>query len=571
MKKTLFILFVLVRANPLQADVLSVDIPSPEFYLQENGIVAENAQFTTRAGFPKLPCRRITIALPPNALVEFVRFHGPLEEMVQMEVTPCPPFLPLSDPSAKNNIHQSYEQQKIGFSRSADIYPGVRGEVLVSGRFRKYVVVELACYHFAYRASTQTVYHTPSIRADIHYREASCESEAAGSFKDLMNDVTFDDMAREKIFNWEQAKTWYRPVKPRTAKGYTIILPASIQNAVLSLVNYRQSQGYEVQIVTVEYIESTVSGDDLAQKIRNYLRDHLSSIQYVLLVGTIVDLPMREMVPFNNDPDSPFDNWDVSPVPCDFYYAELSSPDNQSWNSDGDDYFGEVYDQNLEPNGEDNPEYFADVHLGRIPYRTESYIEDICQKIIDFDKNTDLSYKTSSLLAGGMIYFENENYAGYPRMDGADMMEQLMNESILDRNRAEYLYDEEGLDATTYACTAPLTRDSMISHWNRKGVVLEYNHGASNAYARKIWSWDDGDGVAESAEMQYPMCLLSEDVYELDNDYPATTFLRSCMCGKPEVDSLGKYLLYRGASSVFCSTRILWASYLEDGVWAITF
>ena len=36
------------------------------------------------------------------------------------------------------------------------------------------------------------------------------------------------------------------------------------------------------------------------------------------------------------------------------------------------------------------------------------------------------------------------------------------------------------------------------------------------------------------------------------------------MLSNPDVDSLGKYLLYRGASSVFGSSRILWASILID-------
>ena len=104
----------------------------------------------------------------------------------------------------------------------------------------------------------------------------------------------------------------------------------------------------------------------------------------------------------------------------------------------------------------------------------------------------------------------------------------------------------------------------MISYWTDKGVVLEYNHGAYNSYWRKVWAWDDGDGVPESGEMQWFLGLQTSDVFNLDNDYPSTTFLRSCLCGKPEVNSLGKYLLYHGSSYVICATRAAWVSSLTD-------
>ena len=284
----------------------------------------------------------------------------------------------------------------------------------------------------------------------------------------------------------------------------------------------------------------------------------------MLIVGTIVDIPMRYLVPFNNDPDSPYDDLDVSPIPSDVYYTELTDPCSLSWNSDGDQYYGEVYDSLIQLNGDDNPDYHADIHLGRIPFTTQSDIEEISAKMVSFDTSTDLSYKTGALLAGGMIYFANENHSGRPRNDGADMMEQLMDEGIINRANAVYLYEKAGLRACPYSCTDSLTNANMISYWDNKGIVLEYNHGMPTSYWRKIWAWDDGDSVPESNEMQSSLCLQNADVFQLDNDHPGTTFLRSCLCGKPEENSLGKYLLYHGSSTVFCGTRIVWASILSD-------
>lgn len=566
MKKALITLIVLVCAAPLQAAVFSVNVPAPDFSLNETTVLSKPGHYTTKSGLPKLPCRRVTVALPPGAILESIRFHGNLAEIARMEVAPCGPFLPLSNSSAISRVQDVYKEREDDFYSSDDTYPEVLGEVLFKGKLRKYSVLGLACYHFAYKASTGTLYRAPSIDVEIRYRMKKQRGSATVRETALMNDTTFDEIAKQKIFNWKQTREWYRPAQPTQAKGYLIILPAFLMSSVQSLADHRQSQGYNVQMTTVEYIEANISGIDLPQKIRYYLRNRLADTQYVLLVGTTYDLPTRNMVPFNNDPDSPYNDPDISPVPSDFYYSELSCPDDESWNSDGDDYYGEVYDQEIQWAPEDNPEYFADLHLARIPFRTASYIEDICRKIIAFDTNKDMSYKTSGLLAAGMIFFEKENHSSYERMDGAEMAEQILDEGILDRSSADYLYEEEGLDPSTYPCTMPLTVANTIACWQKKGIVLENNHGArsSDWYARKVWAWDDGDGIAEGSEITWPMGLSVADVYDLDNDYPATTFLRSCMLSNPDVDSLAKYLLYRGASSSFGSSRILWASILVD-------
>jgi len=562
MKRALVILLLLSWVYPVQAEILRVDVPAPDFSLRENAVLTESGHYTTIAGMPKLPCRRVTIAVPPDAVIESVEFHGVREAYARMEIAPLEPTLPMSNRSAMARVSDQAEERKARFYDSTRIYPEVVGEVLATGALRKYSVVEVACYHFAYRATDRILSCSPTIEVEIRYTRNTTVDEERD--RERIDDTTFDDIARETIFNWYQSQGWYQPREPVAATGYLIILPTSLQGALQSLADHRRSQGFSVRMTTVEYIDSNVEGIDLAQKIRNYLRGQLWTTQYVLLVGTYVDIPMRELVPFNNDPNSPYNDFDISPIPSDFYYSELSKPDSESWNSDGDAYYGEVYDQDILFDPDDNPEYFADVHLARIPYRTASYIEDICSKIIAFDTNTDMAFKSASLLAGGMIYYERENYSQYERMDGAEMLEQMMDEGIFSRENADYLYEEEGLDATRYGCTAPLTRENIIGHWDRKGVVLEYNHGAPTEYRRKIWAWDDGDGIAESFEIEWPEGLAVADVYDLDNDYPATTFLRSCLCSKPEVDGLAKYLLYRGASSTFGATRILWASTLVD-------
>lgn len=547
------------------AHVLNINVPAPENQILNNTIIVEDCAYINTPGAPNLPCKTVTVALPPGAIVETVEFHGAREEIGTVTIFPSQPMLPLMNDDVVAKMEELYEHQKKMFYASNRLYHEEYGNVLSTGGLRKYTLIDLACYHFAHKPLSQKLYYAPTINVQINYNIPAPESERAKFYRNLINDITFDDIAEEMIYNWSDARVWYHTETPKRANGYYIILPSAIQNAVDSLVAYRQSQGYDVNIVTREYIEANIPGDDLPQKIRNYLRQNMVDIEYALFVGFMTDMPWRLIVPWNNDPDSPYNDPDFSPIPSDLYYAELTDHDTLSWNSDRDEHYGEVYDSLTQPNGEDNPDYHADIHVGRIPFSTQSVIEDICIKMIAFDCNTDVTYKTASLLTGALYYYENENHSGNPRNDGADYMEQLMDDTVLNRSNATYLYEKGGLGPCTYPCTDSLTRSNHISYWQNMGIMYECHHGASGQYARKLWAWDDGDGVPENHEIQWPSSLVATDVYQLDNNYPATSFLRSCLCGKPEVTGLGAMLLYRGSSSVISSSRVAWMSGADPG------
>jgi len=547
------------------ANVLQVNATAPARVIVDGCLIVPKASHVNPIGAPDIPCKTITIALPPGAIVETVDFHGVWHEMGTVFIPPSRPPLPLSRGDAFEQLQEQYEQSIQLYYSADDIYPSTYGRVLSAGGLRKYTLVTVACNHFAYNPSSRMLYCAENIMIEIYYRLPDPSSERAQYWKSLTDDITFDDMAQELTYNWNDAQAWYHTDNPRRANGYYIIIPSAIQNAVGALVAHRQSQGYDVHVMTREYIEANISGDDTQQKFRNYLRANLEDIEFVLLVGFSTDMPWRNLVPFNNDPNSPWNHPDYTPIPSDLYLAELTDPDSVSWNSDGDAYYGEVFDANFQLVGEDNPDYHADIHLGRIPFSTQSVIEDICAKLIAFDTNTDIGYKTSSLLTGALYYYANENNSGNVRRDGADYCEQLLIDSVLPRATAITLYEKGGLRPCTLLCTDSLTESNHVAYWQNRGVMYECHHGNVPLYARKLWAWDDGDSIPENAEITWPTSLYITDVYGLDNDHPATCFLRSCLCGKPEETGLGAMLLYRGGSAVISSSRISWMSSADVG------
>ncbi len=549
------------------SSVLRVTVPASEYEFEDGQLVVSDAAYVNTMGAPNVPSKTVTLALPPGAIVHAVRFRGERQEIGKAIVEAAQPSLPLLCDGVFYDLQERFQNARSQYYTSEDIYPRTYGSVIAKGGLRKYTLLTVACHHFAYEAASGMLYRAPNIIVEVHYTMPDPLSDRAHYWQRLKDDVTFDDMARQVIYNWDEAQGWYHTDRPKRANGYYVIIPSAIENAVDALVAHRQGQGYDVNIITREYIEANVPGDDTQQKLRNYLRANMVDIEFALLVGFSTDMPWRDLVPFNNDPNSPYNNWDYSPIPGDLYLAELTDPDSLSWNSDGDAYYGEVFDANFQPVGDDDPDYHADIHLGRIPFSTQSTIEDICTKLIAFDTNTDVVYKTASLLTGALYYYANENNTGNERMDGADYCEQLLIDSVLSRATAVTLYEKGGLRPCTLTCTDSLNQSNHIAYWQNKGVMYECHHGNVTLYARKLWAWDDGDSIPENSEITWPTSLFYTDVYQLDNDHPATCFLRSCLCGKPEETGLGAMLLYRGGSDVISSSRVSWASAADrDGI-----
>ena len=556
----LFMIFVIGRSG-----VLTIDVPAPEYEFVGDRLTVTDAAYMNPIGAPDIPSKTFTIALPPGAIVQRVNFRGVRQEVGTTFMAATQPPLPLVNDDVVIDLQRQFHKAMSVYYGSENIYPETYGAVVTTGGLRKYTLLTVACHHFAYNTMSGTLYCAPNIIIEIHYTNPHPLNKRARYWQGLNDDITFDDIAQELIYNWGDAQAWYHTDNPTRANGYYIIIPSAIQNAVDALVTHRQNQGYDVHVVTREYIEANIAGDDTPQKLRNYLRANMVDIEYALLVGFSADMPWRNLVPFNNDPNSPWNNLDYSPIPGDLYLAELTDPDSVSWNSDNDSYYGEVFDANFLPAGEDNPDYHADIHLGRIPFSTQSMIEDICAKLIFFDTNTDVAYKTSSLLTGALYYYANENGTGNARMDGAEYCELLLIDSVLPRATATTLYEKGGLRPCTLSCTDSLTRSNHVAYWQNKGVMYECHHGNVPLYARKLWAWDNGDSIPETAEITWPTSFYITDVYQLDNGYPATCFLRSCLCGKPEENGLGAMLLYRGGSAVISSSRVSWASSADIG------
>ncbi|MEZ4831483.1 MAG: LamG-like jellyroll fold domain-containing protein [Caldilineaceae bacterium] len=218
-----------------------------------------------------------------------------------------------------------------------------------------------------------------------------------------------------------------RPVTTRTFdRHYLIVHGDDVRESDLwPLVEQKRAQGYQIEIVSTPIIDSTVSGRDLAEKIRNWLKDRWQTHQpapvYALLVGRADVIPIRD-VAWNSedlpDPTSP----SFSPAwPTDWYYADLDS----DWDKNNNGFYGEdlncYWDFNADcpsdrntlegpyggPGNDDN--WIAEIAVGRLGVSTPAEVQAALRTAVDFERSGAVD-KRAAVLGGGLWGWEGRSW-----------------------------------------------------------------------------------------------------------------------------------------------------------------
>ena len=208
-------------------------------------------------------------------------------------------------------------------------------------------------------------------------------------------------------------------------RQYVVITTPELSPAFEILTAYRASSaggGYTTYIEYIDEIAAVYSGVDLAEKMRNFIKDMYTNYgtQYVVLGGDCDGPPENQVIPTRGCYAHVGDYTDAY-IPSDLYFGCLDG----SWNFDGDELWGEINDG---INGGDI-DWFSEVYVGRIP--SDDYTEAINQinKIIAFETH---SSPTKILLAGEKL--ESSTWGG-DRMDWLyTFMGSTPKTTLYDRN-----------------------------------------------------------------------------------------------------------------------------------------
>lgn len=192
---------------------------------------------------------------------------------------------------------------------------------------------------------------------------------------------------------------------------YVIITNNEMTGAFQILANWKASKGLTTYIETIENIETTYSGIDLQEKIRNFVdyAYHNWGTVFVLLGGDADDpdgLPIPYRGVYGKVVRSTKTYIDEN-IPCDMYYAALDG----NWDKDGDGIYGEGtrrgHTGGTGKKGEE-ADFWAEVYIGRIPADNAAEAYNQINKIIAYE----ISLPTKSALLVGQKLDDYPTWGG---------------------------------------------------------------------------------------------------------------------------------------------------------------
>jgi hypothetical protein len=520
-----------VSAVILQDGTISATIPIGTYDVRQTvdgqEIYVEDFGHLLVPGKPNLPSRIFAIAIPPGAQATQVTFD--LGEGIALPGTYRIPPASLPRVVGQENSlvyqreKQTYDDNYASIYGSDEAYPASAGEFVRSAGFRKYNLVDVRITPFAYHPQSGRLIYYPDVRVNIAY------SFSKGfSASDIMVDnlPRKERVAQEIILNYQQAQTWYPAgtVGSKETYDFVIITLPLLDVSVAPLVSWETLKGRSVNVVTTTWINSNYTGYDLAEKIRNFLRDKYPSEQWgiedVLLVGDFDDVPMRRC----------WQDAGYGKPETDYYYAELSLPDASSWDSNGNHQWGE---------NSDPIDFYAEVNVGRIPYSATSTVQHICEKSAAYEANNDPAYKKHMLLLGAFFWSDTDN---------AVLMEAKINQPWMSDWTFTRMY-EQGY--STYPSDYNLRFTNVRTVWSSGQYAFVNWAGHGSEYASYIM-YSTGEAFVSTNTCPY-----------LNDDYPAIVFADACSNSDTDHNNIGRAMMQQGAVGFLGATKVAYGT----GAW----
>lgn len=507
----------------IEDGIVSITIPVEAYEITNtiNGdeISVENFGRNLIPGKPNLPSKIFSIAIPPGAEIVDVSY-----EIVNSYVLPGKyDIIPVSLPSVVSTENPEIYQQELKkynenyneIYGNNNPYPTSVVEFVRKAGYRSYNLADVRVNPFTYYPLTGELIYNSEITIDISYIFTDEFSK-----EDIIAETSeiIEKNAKKIIYNYEQAKNWYPEYKgSRDTYDYVIITIDSLTSNIQNLVDWEESKGRSVNVVTTSWISSNYDGYDLAEKIRNFLRDKYPSnewgIQDVCIVGHYDDVPMRRCA----------QDVGYGQPETDFYYAELSYPDNESWDADGDHLYGE---------NSDPIDFTAEVNVGRIPWSDSYTVSHICNKSVNYEQNNDPEFKKNILLLGAFFWADTDN---------AVLMETKVDQDWMSDWNMTRMY-EQGY--SSYESDHNLDYDNVKSVWS------------AGKYAFVNWA---GHGSPTSCHVMYSKgsaFVTTDTCPYLNDDYPAIIFADACSNSDTDYLNIGQAMLKQGGVGFLGSTKV---------------
>jgi peptidase C25-like protein len=440
MRLILFILFFLslFATHLFAADYSYIyKFEQPEITTLSNGKhlleMTGTRQQDDRVGAPILPVKTSKLFIPANeAVVSIDIDYGTLKTIegsyrIQHVTTPHPL-------SFKGSVHIDKPDPAI-YESNADypshVYRNMRPQILHGG---KIVLVDLMPVRYNPLDGQLKYYKKLIVRLRT---EKQTKPDLVMPFRNSITDRNKilrtienkdDFLIRHPDPKQKSAKALPMAEAYNTAAGtrqYVVITTRTLASAFETLTSHRSSAeggGYTTHIEYIDTIDAAYAGVDLAEKMRNFIRDMYTNhgTQYVLLGGDSDGSPENQVIP-TRLVYAQFGDYSDDNIPSDLYFGCLDG----SWNADGDELWGE-FDDGIDGGDID---WFSEVYVGRIPADDYSEAMNQISKIIAFETGNQAG---RTLLVGEEL--EDSTWGG-DRMDWVySYMDAIPKTALYDRD-----------------------------------------------------------------------------------------------------------------------------------------
>ncbi|MFX1295273.1 MAG: C25 family cysteine peptidase [Promethearchaeota archaeon] len=222
-------------------------------------------------------------------------------------------------------------------------------------------------------------------------------------------------------------------------KGFLIVTRPMFVDLLNDYIQWKYSKAFEVYVVTAEWIQNNVEGEDLRIQIRNCMRHYYynANVNYVVLTGDSVDIEF--------DPNQ--EDWQEPPPPT------LSEPWNlpagyYRWDCWDTPQFTTLYYSDLNDkihylDGEHHYDGDYKIYVGVMPVRTEEELQKTLTKIINYPLADKVTLVISQDLEGSV----EDEYPAIQDLAGSEIATELnvFGEDSSANEIYEKLFETEGV------------------------------------------------------------------------------------------------------------------------------
>jgi len=400
-------------------------------------------------GNPQLPVRSVFFVLPPSATVEDI--HVVPLESEEMEgdfyVFPAQPprILPMVGLPERP---VEFEGPNPSVYVSSERYPPdlvTEGRV---GNFLGYRVVGFTVHPVQYVPSQRRLVLHKRLNVTVEYSTGSSSLRLSFPASDAALKLS-SGVVENLVLNGRETALFqpsFEPIStmlPAEDYEYVIITSAEHDSVFQRLANWKTKKGVPAHVATTEWIYSTYSGWDEAEKIRNFVKDAHANwgTMWVLLGGDVNIVPDR--VAFAMECQAGF-YADEDSIRADHYYSDLDG----TWDLSGNHIYGEVAD---------SVDLYSDVFVARASVENVTEAQTFVDKILCYERQPIPGYQKE-------IAFFAEILWSSPYTDAAIFKDMIDDACVPDILNVTKLYERDGNETKESVVAAINAGQNMMNH-----------------------------------------------------------------------------------------------------------